>query len=79
MEELLKQIISKLDILQADVSDIKTQIKSVVDQTADLTEFRTNTTDKLDKIIDDLDFLAHKEQQTEKEVFTIKKKLEIIK
>ncbi len=34
---------------------------------------------KIDKISDDLDYLTHKEAQTEKDVFTIKKKLNIIK
>ena len=32
-------------------SDIKAKIDSIYDQTADLTEFRTDTTTKIDKLI----------------------------
>lgn len=57
MEELLNQILLKLDniernqnTMKSDINELKGQINSVYDQTADLTEFRTSIASKLDKI-----------------------------
>lgn len=57
MEELLNQILSKLDKIERnqntmkyDINELKGKINAVYDQTADLTEFRTSTASKLDKI-----------------------------
>ena len=60
-----KEILELLKAMQKDIADIKEEqsktnerldriekkIDSVYDQTADLTEFRTDTTDKLNKLI----------------------------
>ena len=39
--------------LKANVNDLKQMTKAIFDQTADLTEFRTDTTEKLDIILED--------------------------
>lgn len=65
----------QMNELQANVLEIKSKVTAINEQTANLTEFQTNINIKLDKIENELDFLIHKELQTEKEVFYIKKKL----
>lgn len=49
--EILKQIQSEQQKTNERLERIEKKIDSVYDQTADLTEFRTDTTDKLDKLI----------------------------
>lgn len=51
MLEILKRLEIKIDDNTKDIKEIKTKLDGVVDQTADLTEFRTDTTAKLDKLI----------------------------
>lgn len=49
--EILKQIQTDQQETNQRLERIEQKIDSVYDQTADLTEFRTDTTDKLDKLI----------------------------
>ena len=49
--ELLKQIHAEQQKTNERLERIEKKMDSVYDQTADLTEFRTDTTDKLDKLI----------------------------
>lgn len=49
--EILKRLESKIDDNTKDIKEMKTKLDGVVEQTADLTEFRTDTTTKLDKLI----------------------------
>ncbi|MGL5617406.1 MAG: plasmid stabilization protein [Sarcina sp.] len=57
--ELLKEMNSKLDkidsrvnIIESEVKEVNRKLERVVDQTADLTEFKTIVIDKLDNLID---------------------------
>ncbi len=86
MEEILNKILAKLDNIesnqtnmQADITEIKSKIDSVYDQTADLTEFRTETNDTLKNVSQDVKFIKHKVRETEEDVFTIQSHLKIIK
>jgi hypothetical protein len=63
MEELLKQILSEVK-----------RTNERLDQTADLSEFKTTTVDALNKIEADVEFLTHKETQTEKAIFNIERR-----
>lgn len=54
----LSEVKSELSEVKSDLNEVKTELKEVnrkldiiYDQTADLTEFKTETNDKLDKII----------------------------
>ncbi|SHK55086.1 hypothetical protein [Paramaledivibacter caminithermalis] len=87
----LKELKTNQTIMQSDVNKlqqgqnktnerldrIEKKLDAVYDQTANLTEFKTNA--KLDKISDDIDFLKHEEYQTKQDIFKIKKNFEIIK
>ena len=62
MEDLLKQIINKLDNMEKDIheikfdlKDVKQQVTAINGQTADLTEFRTETRTELTHISDKVD------------------------
>lgn len=46
-----EELKAELEPIKADIKEIKEKMDSVYDQTADLTEFRTDTTAKLDKLI----------------------------
>ncbi|WP_084108337.1 hypothetical protein [Clostridium cavendishii] len=45
---------SDVSMLKSDVTHIKKKVDSVYDQTADLTEFRTDVLSKLDSVDDDI-------------------------
>lgn len=55
-----------------DISDIKTKLSSVIEQTADLTEFKIQTEQNFSDIKDSLDFILHKEAYNEKEIYKLK-------
>ncbi len=89
----LKLILQKLDELKSDINELKQgqntmmiDIKEldrkasiIFDQTVGLTEFQTQVTDDLSDIKKEVSFIGHKEYQNEKDVYSIKKQLEIIK
>jgi predicted nucleic acid-binding Zn-ribbon protein len=90
VEDLLKQMLSEIKDIKIDIKELKEnqnhaneslgRIESKLD---DLEIKNANnhieTMRSLKDINETLDFLTHKENQTEKEVYTIKKRLEIIK
>ncbi|QUH26619.1 hypothetical protein [Serpentinicella alkaliphila] len=77
IEELLQQILNNQNDLKQDLSDIKSKLNSVVEQTSDLTEFKTHTNQNFNDIKDTLKFLLHKEIETEREIFKLKQIKEI--
>ena len=58
--------------IKNDICHINSKLDSVVDQTANLTEFRTEANKNFSDIKDTLKFLLHKEIETEKEIFKLK-------
>ena len=50
------------------------KLDAVYEQTADLTEFSTETRQNLTAIGDNIRFLLHKEMETEKEIFLLKER-----
>ena len=58
-----------------DIADIKRKLDAVYEQTAMLTEFRTEINHRLDDIANTVGYLMHKDSQTEKELFLIKKSI----
>ncbi|QXM06799.1 hypothetical protein [Crassaminicella indica] len=79
MEKILKQILVELKELkkgqakmQLDISEIKANGKAIREQTADLTEFKTEISQNISDIKDTLKFLLHKEIETEKEIYALK-------
>ncbi|AZR72211.1 hypothetical protein BBF96_01640 [Anoxybacter fermentans] len=64
---------SDITNLKSEVKEIKLDLKTVMEQTAELTEFRTETIRKFDKISNDIDFIKHKELQNEQDIFYLKK------
>jgi len=74
-----EKILQLLTQIQSDVTEIKTKVDSVIDQTANLTEFRTETNTKLDIISNDIEFLKHQDYQTKQDLFNIKRNLKLVK
>ncbi|PRR81744.1 hypothetical protein [Clostridium vincentii] len=79
MNEILQQILNELKDLKEGQVRIEKKLGSVHKHTAKITEEITGTNMKIDKISDDVDFLKHKEHQTEEDLFKLKKNLHIIK
>ena len=79
IESLLIQILENQTKMQSDITEIKEKINSVYDQTADLTEFRTETKDNFSSINKDVKFIKHKLHETEEDVFDIKDHFKIVK
>lgn len=90
MEQILNQILEKLNSMESDIKELRTDVKglnSKVDGIKDqLTEFEAKaatyhveTLNNFNEVNENIDFLTHKENQTEKEVYSIKKKLQVIK
>lgn len=73
-EEFQKLVLAKLNSIEEGQNEIKADLKAVYEQTANLTEFRTETKQDLSDIKDTLRFVLHKEIETEKELFTLKSK-----
>lgn len=65
MEEILKQILNEIKDLKEGQSRIEKKLDSVYKYTAKITEDITETNMKIDKVSDNIDFLKHKEHQTE--------------
>lgn len=77
--ELLELIASQVSTLTEDVAELKDGQARIEDKIDDIESKNANNhvliNSKLIKISEDLDFLTHKEFQTEKEMYHIKKKL----
>ncbi|MCC5911840.1 MAG: hypothetical protein JJT76_15580 [Clostridiaceae bacterium] len=72
MNSKFNELDSKIDKLQTDITEVKTDQKAVKVQTAELTEFKTETKQSLEDIKDNMKFLMFKEAQTEKDIFMLK-------
>ncbi|QUH26142.1 hypothetical protein [Serpentinicella alkaliphila] len=86
MEELLKQIIDKLNTLDDKITNIESgqtriekKLDVIYDHTADLTEFRASTNGYLSEISKDVGFIKHKLHQNEEEIFDIKTYIKLAK
>ncbi|AOY77152.1 hypothetical protein [Clostridium formicaceticum] len=86
MEKILEQVLMELkeikegqvkiqvdiNAMKEDIEQIKMDGKITKEQTAILTEFKTETFQNISDIKDTLKFLLHKEIETEKEIFALK-------
>ena len=86
MEELLKQIIDKLNTLDDKITNIEfgqsrieKKLDIINDHTADLTEFRASTNGYLSEISKDVSFIKNKLHQNEEEIFDIKTYIKLAK
>lgn len=86
IEMLLSQILENQNSMKDEIKSIGTDVKeinrkmdNVYNQTADLTEFRTQTSSALDSISKDIRFVKRKVQDTEEDVFVIQDHLKIVK
>jgi uncharacterized protein YoxC len=83
MEKEILEILKSIQEGQSDIvkrlDRVEQKLDGVVQQTADLTEFRTETNGKLDSIAKDAGFIKHKLNRTEEDVFNIQSHLKIIK
>ncbi len=66
---------TKMDKIESDIKELKSDVKIIFDQTVNLTEFKTEVMEKLYEIVDNLEFIKHKEYQNEKEIYDIKRRL----
>ncbi|EYE89163.1 hypothetical protein Q428_03995 [Fervidicella metallireducens AeB] len=79
-QKLLHADITEIKMVQKEHSELLLSLKDQLNELdAKNATNHTLTIEKIDVLSNDLDFLTHKEIQTEKEVYTIKKKLQIIK
>ena len=79
IETRLNDLDTRFYTLETKVDTLTRNMDSVKEQTADLLEFRTKTETSLSKLSESVDFLLLKEHQAEKEIFGIKRKLEVIR
>ncbi|HHU63973.1 MAG TPA: hypothetical protein GXZ32_07210 [Clostridiales bacterium] len=75
----LNKLEERQNKLEEGQNEIKKDLKAVYEQTADLTEFRTETRQGISDIKDTLRFILHKQIETEKELFKLKEKSTQIK
>lgn len=79
MESRMDRLESKVDNIESQMDRLETKVDLVQTQTAELTEFKTDTTEKLNRLIGDVDFIKHKEHLNEEELFKLKTNLQIVK
>ena len=60
--------------IKTELSEVKTQLNAVCEQTANLTEFKTNTEQHFADIKETLGFVLHKEIENERELYVLKMK-----
>ncbi|SHI07395.1 hypothetical protein SAMN02745207_04219 [Clostridium grantii DSM 8605] len=78
--KMLQQILSELKELKSGQARIEEKLDSVYDHTVKSAEDITETNMKLvDQVIDDIDYLKHKEHKTEEDLYKLKKNLKIVK
>lgn len=91
-KQMFEMILRKLDNIQESHKELKESNKElkegqkrieeklnvVYEHTAKITEDITATNMKIDEVIEDIDFLKHKEHQTEEDLFKLKKNLKIV-
>ncbi|KNY26814.1 hypothetical protein [Pseudobacteroides cellulosolvens] len=64
-----------IDMMKTDISVIKQKVDAINDQTADLTEFRTETRQKLELIENGIEVLGKEDFKNKVELVEIKKKI----
>lgn len=74
LEEGQKEIREEQNVIKEGQIKMANNLKAVIEQTADLTEFKTETRQNFFDIKDTLRFVLHKEIETEKEIFKLKEK-----
>ncbi|MEW9123864.1 MAG: hypothetical protein AB2421_14230, partial [Thermotaleaceae bacterium] len=72
IDERVNHVDEKVNRIDERVNRIENKLDCVYNQTADLTEFKTETFQNFLDIKDTLKFVLHKEIETEKEIFTLK-------
>jgi chromosome segregation ATPase len=72
MESRMKNIELKMGTLESKMDIANTQI-------AELIEFKTDATKKLERLICDVEFVKHKEHLNEEELFILKSRLQVVK
>ncbi|NLL07086.1 MAG: hypothetical protein GX270_15195 [Clostridiaceae bacterium] len=78
VDNMAKDIgVMKTDIsmVKTDISEIKQKVNAINDQTADLTEFRTETREKLELIENGIEVLGKEDFKNKVELIEIKKKI----
>lgn len=79
----IKDDTAELKVGQNELKDrvvkLETNTEMIYDQVANLTEFKTETKDKLDQIIDDIEFLKHQDFENKQDLFRLKKNMKISK
>jgi chromosome segregation ATPase len=73
--KILEELSSDIKEIKIDVSDIKQKVNAIDEQTADLTEFRTETRQKLEKIENGIEVLGKEDFKNKIELVEIKKKI----
>lgn len=93
MEKILKEILGEIKEIKTEMSSmnqrignleagqdrIEKKLDTVYEQTATLTEFRTEVNQKLDNLTDDVEFLKHKEYEHEQDIFRLKRNIQVSK
>ncbi|MCT4592734.1 MAG: hypothetical protein N4A57_00450 [Anaeromicrobium sp.] len=86
MKTEISDIKIEMSDMKIEISDLKTgqariekKLDSVYEQTAELTEFREETSSEFYKIHNSLDFIKYQESETKEDLFKLKKNLKIIK
>jgi chaperonin cofactor prefoldin len=64
-----------ISMVKTDISEIKQKVNAINDQTADLTEFRTETREKLELIENGIEVLGKEDFKNKVELIEIKKKI----
>lgn len=70
---------SDVTILKDDVKNINKKIDNVYTRNSDLTELKKSTTETINTIFKDVQFIKHKLRQNEEDVFSIQRNLKIVK
>ena len=72
VDERFNKVDERFNKVDKRLDTIENKIDAVIEQTAMLTEFRTETMESIAKLQDDIKFLMYKETENEKNIYLIK-------
>jgi DNA repair ATPase RecN len=79
IDKRFEQIDKRFDRIETRLDRLEQKQDIANVQIAELLEFKTDVTQKLDNLLDDVKFLKYKESQHEEDIFYLKNHLQVIK
>jgi chromosome segregation ATPase len=79
IESRMENIESRMENIELRMGTLEAKLDIANTQIAELIEFKTDATQKLERLIYDVEFVKHKEHLNEEDLFILKSRLQAVK